>query len=151
MKTIIDLLINVVVNIFELLKRVVSWLFERFVEMNIFDKGIVLSTIPAFLAVVLPVARYYMFENYMYINNPMAVSMIGIVIIMFITFIFKGPITLLVRCSLNTVFFIFSLYVLIAHEISKAPYTVLPVYFLNLAVPVLFVIFSISSFLVYDN
>ena len=85
MRTLLSLLLDLCAGIFYTIKRLFLKLLEIFLEINILEKGIVLSTVLAFAAVVAPMARYKIFDMYFSINNPAAHYLIGIVLIMLVT------------------------------------------------------------------
>jgi len=124
---------------------------SRFIEANIFDKLIVILTIPAFFAVVMPVGRFYIFETWSYINNPLAVYLIGIAAVMAVTLYFKGIVPLVIRLSVSVIYLIAVIYIHFAGGISKGPYELTNGYFLNIILPPVYVIFSFLSYLYYGR
>lgn len=81
-----DIILDLLKSAFNLLKKIADWLLGRFFDLNIFDRLLVASTAVAFFAIVLPIARYYIFDTWFIINNPLAVYMIGIVMLVFGSF-----------------------------------------------------------------
>lgn len=119
----------------DLLQRV----YEKFLSLSVAEKVIFLNAVPAFFAVILPVARYTIFETWFYINNPLAVYMIGIVIIMFISLYFEGRVKFIVRLLLNGYYLFWVVYLPLAGELTKAnPHEITAGYYINIAVPVLY-------------
>ncbi len=149
MRHLLNLLADLVLWIFNTIKKILVIVFEKFLEINIFEKGIVINTFTAFVAVVLPVARYYIFEQYFYINNPVAHYLIGIVMIMLVTVYFPGLATMLVRIAVSLLYLADVIYLHSAHEISKAPYEITAGYYLNVAVPIIYIVLAAASGLVY--
>jgi hypothetical protein len=98
---------------------------------------------------VLPVARYYIFEQYFFINNPVAHYLIGIVIIMLVTVYFPGLVTMLGRIAVSLLYLADVIYLQAAHAISKAPYEITMGYYFNIAVPVMYIVLAAASGLVY--
>lgn len=121
--------------------------YSKFLELSFSEKIIFLNAVPAFFAVILPVAEYYIFETYFYYNNPLAVYMIGIVIIMWISLLFAGLPKLLVRVILNLYYLIWIIYLPLAGQLLKAdPYRLCIGYYFNIAVPVIYIAVSLYSY-----
>jgi hypothetical protein len=130
---------------------ILSWLADWFMSISMFEKLIVLCTIPAFFAVTEPVARFRIFEAYYSINNPFSVYMIGIVIVMFVTRAFRWQYNFAVRIGLNLYYLAWVVYIGAAREISKAPYETSSGYYLNLLVPLLFIALSSASYFLNEE
>jgi hypothetical protein len=149
MKALLNMIIDLFSWIFNLIKRVCVMLFEKFMEINIFEKGIVIGTILAFAAVVAPMAGYIIFDSYFTINNPIAHYMIGIAIVMLVTVYFPGFITMGARVLINLAYLTGVIYLQAAHEISKAPYDLAAGYYLNIVAPLVYVVLSLASGMLY--
>lgn len=143
-----DVLIFIVTGIITLAKNV----YGKFLDSNIFEKIIFINIIASFFAIILPVARYFIFQTYFYINNPLAVYMIGITLIMFITTYFRGLVKLSVRIVLNIYYSIWIVYLPLAGELTKAdPHELCTGYYLNIFVPAINIVCSLLSRLMYDE
>lgn len=149
----INLIINKVFEVFHflisLLKKLFSFLINHFTNLNVIEKIIIYMTIPTFFAVVLPMARYYIFESYMTINNPFAVYLIGIVIIMLIGQFISSIMATIIRCSATMAYFISLLYLHLTHEISKAPYEIMYGFYINILIIVLYFLLSVLSYILF--
>lgn len=151
---IVDLLVFAIVKIKEIVRALAAILMElldrgyrKFMEIGISEKLIVVTTIPAFLAVVLSVAQYYIFESYFYINNPLAVYMIGIVLVMLASVFFNGGVKCAVRVLVNGYYLGWIIYLPLAGELTKAnPYSLRVGYYMNIAVPILYIVASLYSY-----
>ncbi len=142
MQTLIDILKSLL-NFF---LRIVSALLDRFMELNLFEKINVINTPGAFLAIILPMADYYIFETWFMINNPLAVYMIGIVLVMFVTFAFHGKIKMGIRVALNLYYLFWVFYIHLSGTLSKAPYELKAGYYLNIAVPIIYMAASLLCY-----
>jgi hypothetical protein len=149
MKALLNMLIDLFALIFNLIKRVCTNIFEKFMEINVFEKGIVICTIVAFAAVVAPMARYVIFDSYFSINNPIAHYMIGIVLVMIATVYVHGFFSMIGRVLINVAYLIGVIYLQAAHEISKAPYELTAGYYLNIITPIIYIILAIASGILY--
>jgi hypothetical protein len=149
MKALLDMIVDLVAWVFNFIKRICVVIFEKFLEINIFEKGIVMCTVLSFAAVVAPMARYLIFDSYFTINNPIAHYMIGIVLVMLVTVYFPGMITMSARLLINCAYIIGVIYLQAAHEISKAPYELSAGYYLNIIAPLFYIILSLASGLFY--
>ena len=121
-------------------------LWEYFLDLNLFEKLIILTVIPAFLAVTLPVATYPIFETFFEINNPLGVHLLGLILAMFLTPFLPPLPGLLVRESLCALYLVASVYLHVTRTITHAPYTLASGYYINCLVPVLFMVFALLSF-----
>jgi len=151
-------IIDLIGYVLSKIKGVLLWLFETvgelasraygvFIELSVSEKLIVANTVTAFLAVILPVARYYIFETYFYINNPLAVYMIGIVAVMIVSIFFKGLWRLAVRVALNAYYLFWVIYLPLAGELTRAnPHSISIGYYVNIAAPVFYILASLYSF-----
>jgi hypothetical protein len=145
MKSLLNLIRDVVLWIINRIKHLLLIVFEKFLEINIFEKGIVIASILAFAAVVAPMARYMIFDMYFSINNPAAHYLIGIVLVMLGAVYFPGLVTMGIRIVLNLAYLIHVIYIQAAHEISKAPYELSAGYYLNIICPVIYIILALGS------
>ena len=143
-----DISLFIIDLIFDLIRRI----YLKFWDISFSEKVVFVNIIPAFFAIILPVARYYIFETYFYINNPLAVYLIGITLIMFVSIYFSGLIKLVVRLLLNSYYLFWVIYLPIVGDLTKAdPYEIHFGYYLNIAVPSIFIIFSSLSYLMFDD
>ena len=131
---------------FDFIRKILSGLLDKFQEINLFEKGVVLMVIPAFLAIVLPVAKHYLFEEYFYVNNPLAHYLIGIVIVMFAAIYFPVKWLFVAREILNALYLFGFIYLHQWQGIVKTSYALMPGYYFNLAVPALYMILSFLSY-----
>lgn len=142
-----DALVEVVQRITAFLVDVVRRLWEYYLDLSLPEKLIVLTVIPAFLAVTLPVATYPIFDTYFEINNPLGVHLLGLILAMFLTPFLPRLVCLLVRESLCSLYLAASLYLHITRTITHAPYSLATGYYINCLVPVLFMVFALFSYL----
>ena len=123
---------------------------EWFMDLSLLNKVIVINTLISFLAITLPIAKYYIFESWTGINNPVAVYLILIVIIMFATIFFHGPMVLALRVIANLWYLVAIIVISAAHAISHAPYVLSIGFFFNLIAPVIYIAASVLIFLEGD-
>jgi hypothetical protein len=145
MKALINLIIDLFAWIYNIIKKIIQALFEKFLSINLFEKGIVIATIIAFIAVVAPMAQYMIFDSSTGINNPDAHYLIGIVLVMLITIYFPGRVTTAARVGLNILYLVDVIYLYATHEISKAPYEITAGYYFNIMAPVIYIVFALGS------
>jgi len=141
-----DALVEIVQSITAFVMDIIGRLWNYFLDLNLFEKLIVLTILPAFLAVAFPVAKYPIFETYFEINNPLAVHLLGLMLAMFLTPFLPAVISLLVREILCVLYFSASLYIHLSGTLSHAPYSLAAGYYINCMVPVLFAVFALLSF-----
>mgnify|MGYP000903937375 FL=1 len=152
-----DMLLDITVYLLTLIKNLLLWVFnllfqigtslyEKFQEITLPEKVIFLNIIGAFFAVVLPMAKFYIFESYSYTNNPLAVYLIGIAMIMFASVYFRGFYVLVIRVALNAYYLAWVIYLPMADKITKAdPHTLTVGYYLNIIVPVVYILAALVS------
>ena len=150
-KSIIDILAGVARYLSELAMRLLGRLWDWFLSLNIFEKAVAVNMVAAFFAVVLPVAKYFIFETYFYINNHLAHYLIGIVLIMLITQRFPGKVPFIIRVVINAYYLFWIIYMHLTGDLSKAPYKITFGYYLNILVPLIFISASALSYRFYDN
>ena len=143
--------VDIVKRVLGFFIRIFEIFAEWFLEINFFEKLIVITAVPSFFAIILPVARYYIFETWFMINNPLAVYLIGIVFVMGVTIFFPGTLSLIIREFLNGLYLANVILMQVSHNISKAPYELSTGYYVNLAVPVIFMILGLLSYLVFNR
>jgi len=151
MKSLLNMVIGIVAWIFNFIRKLFQKLLDKFFEINLCEKGIVVGTVIAFAAVVAPMARYRIFDSYFTINNPIAHYMIGIALVMLVTVYFPGLIVMVIRVILNILYLINVIYLQAAHEISKAPYELTAGYYLNVVIPAVYVLLALGSFFLYGE
>jgi len=144
---IIDLLIDILSQIGKFIMNLLSWIYENFMDLSFFEKMITISFVPAFFAVILSVAKFHLFNTYYYINNPLAVYMIGIVFVMIATHFFPGTVSLAIRIISNAYYLFWVIYIHIGKGIAQTDYSLSPGYFVNLGVPILLIALSVFSYL----
>ncbi|HRZ25659.1 MAG TPA: hypothetical protein P5295_02535 [Spirochaetota bacterium] len=146
-----NLILDLLSRLYDLMKRMAEWAVDRFLRQNIFEKIVILLCIPGFIAVSVPVARYYIFESYFYINNPFAVYMIGVMIVMFAARYFTPLVCLTVREIVNMYYLAWLVYLHLSRELSRAPYELTSGYYLNIAVPAAFMAVSLLAFVFFRD
>jgi len=151
MNALIDFVINIITQIINIIRNIFEWLVNKFLETSIFEKAIVITHILAFLAVVLPVARYYIFAEYFKVNNPLAVYLIAVFFLMFITTFFPSFIKLIIREIINGYYLFWVIYVHLSQGIIKTPYELTAGYYMNIIVPIIYMILSILSYTFKDE
>lgn len=144
MDTLKELLYSIGTFCAGLIRRAIDW----FLGLDILNRIIVINTLTAFLAIVLPIAKYYIFESWFEINNPLAVYMIGIAAVMFATMFFSGMRWVLpVRIVINAWYLVSLIYLWATHGFSHAPYNISYGIVFNLAAPVIYGAVSVMIFL----
>ncbi|MDA3901127.1 MAG: hypothetical protein PF637_11490 [Spirochaetes bacterium] len=139
--------LDIVSYIAEIVIRFFSFLFNWFMDLVIWERLILINFVAAFFAVLLPVARFYILDFWYVVSNPLSINMIGLVFVMFATIFFPYLIILIARVTLNLLYIIHMLIIVLSGSITHAPdYLVTPGLFLNFVVPLLFILFSVLSF-----
>lgn len=139
---------SLLVFFLQIIIMVFSKLFEKFSEIDIPEKVIFLNTIPAFFAVILPVAsfRFNRLGFDWYVNNPLAVYMIGIVIFMFASLYVRWRFFLWIRIIINAYYLFWAIYIPLGPGFTPAqPHTICAGYYLNLAVPIVYIAASLPG------
>ncbi len=147
MQTVIDIF----KSISDLLLRAGETVIDRFLELNLFEKINVINTLGAFFAIILPMAHYYIFKTWFMINNPLAVYMIGIVLVIFVTVPFHGRMKMGVRVVLNLYYLFWVVYLHLSGNLSKAPYELKAGYSVNIAVPIIYAAASLLCYRFYES
>ncbi len=144
MDTLKDLLYSIGSFIGGLIRTAVEW----FQGLNLLNRIIVINTATAFLAIILPIGKYYIFESWFEINNPLAVYMIGIAFIMFATIFVSGMRWVFpLRIVINGWYFFALIYFWVTHTFSHAPYNISYGIIFNLAAPLVYGAVSLLIFM----
>lgn len=153
---IIEIIIDIALFVYEKLKELVLFvleliialmrkLYEKFDEVSVPEKAIFLNTGLAFLAVVLPVAVFRMpaLDITWYVNNPLAVYLVGIAIFMFASLYFNWKYTPVARVLLNAYYLFWVFYILLVEGLTRAqPHQVSFGYYMNIIVPIIYIVAS---------
>jgi len=151
LRFIIDLILDFLLQLYDLIKKFFLLLVDKFLDLHIFDKIIVINTIVAFFAIALPAGKYFIFETWFYINNPLAVYLIGIVAFMFLSMYYKHKFFFFTKTFLNLYYIAWVFYIMFSHSLSKAPYVLTKGYYLNIIAPLIFIGASVAGFFLYEN
>lgn len=136
----------------KLFEKTTKRILEKYLEAGLPEKIIFLNIILAFFAIILPVAKFKIFGNYTAVNNPLAVYMMGIVVLMFAVTYFNKLVRLLVRSLTNAYYLFWIIYLPLAGELTKAnPYSISVGYYFNIATPVIFIIAAVLDYFFGDN
>jgi len=155
---ILNKLLDIIFSLWEILKEllysIISFIIDKikvaidwFMEQNVYNKIIILNTVTSFFAITLPIARYYIFETWFFINNPVAVYLILITMIMLASIFFRGQLVLGIRVVLNAWYFIYIVYMWAFNSISKAPYLLSKGFVFNLIAPIVYIAVSVLLYL----
>ncbi|PKL17512.1 MAG: hypothetical protein CVV49_10680 [Spirochaetae bacterium HGW-Spirochaetae-5] len=131
--------------------KIIRIAVEWFTALSLLNKIIVLNTFTAFLAIILPIAKYYIFESWTDINNPIAVYLILIVMIMFASTFFHGQIIFALRIVTNLWYLISVIVLYATNSISHAPYVLSIGFLFNLIAPVIYIGASVMVYLSGEN
>jgi len=131
--------------------RMVRTAVDWFMGLSILNKVIVVNTFTAFLAIVLPIAKYFIFESWSDINNPIAVYLILIVLIMFGTIFFHGQLVLALRVVSNLWYMISVVVLYATNTISHAPYVLSIGFLFNLIAPAIYIGAAVMVYISGDN
>lgn len=124
----------------DILIRFMEYCISIFREIETQEKIIILLSIVSVIIPILPIARFYIFENWYYVNNPLAVYFIGIIILMVIASIIQKPWILIARLIIIVYYLIWLLYLLIGNLITRAkPYELAYGYYINIVVSIVFI------------
>jgi hypothetical protein len=146
-KRILNYILQFALEVLHLLfKALLDLLYKawyKFLSLEIPEKIIILNIIASLFAIVLPVARFYIFESFTDISNPAGVYLLGIIIVIFASFYLRGLLKLIIRTSINILYLLWMIYLYFANNLTKAnPYELCAGYYLNLIVPSVFIIAS---------
>jgi len=144
MDTLRDLLYSIGSFFAGIIRIAIDW----FLALDLLNRILVINTATAFLAIVLPIGKYYIFESWFEINNPLAVYMIGIAAVMFFTLFFSGMRWVFpLRIIICAWYFIALIYLWITHSFSHAPYNISYGIIFNIAAPLVYGAVSVLIFL----
>ncbi len=124
----------------DLLLRLFEYCIGIFRELEIHEKIIIVLSIVSVIIPILPIARFYIFESWYYINNPLAVYFIGIIIIMVIASVVQKPWILIARLIIIVYYLIWMIYLPAGNLITKAkPYELVYGYYINIVISIIYI------------
>lgn len=124
----------------DLLLRLYEYSIGIFRDLEIHEKIIIVLSIVSVVIPILPIARFYIFESWYYVNNPLAVYFIGIIIVMVISSVVQRPWILITRLIIIVYYLIWVLYLPFGNLITKAkPYELTFGYYINIVISLLYV------------
>ena len=147
METLKNLLYDIGSFLADKIRSAADW----FMELNIYNKIIIINTIICFFAITLPIAKYYIFETWFFINNPVAVYLIFITIFMFVSIFFHHKYIFGARVILNLWYFLYVIYMYAFNTISKAPYVLSKGFAFNLIAPIVYLTVSVLLYISGDE
>ncbi|MCX8124619.1 MAG: hypothetical protein N3F66_10730 [Spirochaetes bacterium] len=125
----------------DILLRVYEYCIGIYRELEVQEKIIIVLSIVSVVIPILPIARFYIFESWYYVNNPLAVYFIGIIIIMVIASVIQRPWLMIARLIVIVYYLFWMVYLPIGNLITKAkPYELAYGYYVNIIISVLYVI-----------
>ncbi|NLV68314.1 MAG: hypothetical protein GXY14_11650 [Spirochaetes bacterium] len=147
---------NILGEIFGLLKEILYTIgrfcagligraFGWFVDQSLTDKLIIGNTGVAFLAVVLPLVKYWMWDSWIGVNNPIGVYLIFISAIMFFTIIFRGRYVFALRIFVNTWYLLAFLVKWWTNSFCATAYFLSWGFLFNILAPVIFIALSLVA------
>jgi hypothetical protein len=151
-KTVKYVVLEIIRFLWKMLVALISKIRQKFLNASISEKIIYLNIIPAFFAIILPVARFHIFGNYFEVNNPLAIHLIAIIIVMFASSYLYELKRLLVRSLINAYYLFWVLFMFFTGTLTKArPYEISFGFYLNIAVPVIFISAALLAYFVYKE
>ncbi len=129
-----------------ILMRLLEYCVGIFRELEIQEKIIVVLSIVSVIIPILPIARFYIFESWFYVNNPLAVYFIGIIIIMVISTIVQQGWILIIRLIIIVYYLAWMIYLPAGNLITRAnPYELAYGYYINIVISVIYIGLCIFS------
>ncbi|NMB65402.1 MAG: hypothetical protein GYA16_11110 [Spirochaetes bacterium] len=133
----------------DILMRLIDYCIRIFRELEIQEKIIILLSIVSVIIPILPIARFYIFESWYYVNNPLAVYFIGIIILMVISTIVQKSWILITRLIIIIYYLAWMIYLPAGNLITRAkPYELAYGYYINIAISIVYIglcVFSLLS------
>ena len=147
MKTLLYILKNVI----KFVLKIISALWEYFLNLNPYEKIIIFLMLPAMAINSRPIASYSIFGGTNYVFNPSAVYMIAIVLIILGTYYIPAMYGSAIRIFLTLAYCISLIVMHAGSGIIKTPYSLTIWFFLNIIVVFAFAALSFLSFIKYER
>ncbi|MEW6525487.1 MAG: hypothetical protein WBK20_12870 [Spirochaetota bacterium] len=130
----------------DILMRLLEYCVGIFRELEIQEKIIILLSIVSVIIPILPIARFYIFESWYYVNNPLAVYFIGIIIIMVISTLVQKRWILITRLIVIVYYLMWMIYLPVGNLITRAKsYELAYGYYINIVISVVYIGLCIFS------
>ena len=145
---------NILSEIFGLIKEILYTIgrfcagligraFEWFMAQSFLDRLIIANIGTAFLAVVLPLVKYWMWDSWIGVNNPIGVYLIFISGIMFLTIIYRGRYVTVLRLVINAWYLLAFLVKWWTNSFCATSYLLTWGFLFNILAPVIFIALSL--------
>ncbi|MBN1499086.1 MAG: hypothetical protein JW982_02940 [Spirochaetes bacterium] len=146
---------NLILDVIQYIPRKLLSLFyfilDWFLGINLFEKLVVCNGLTAFFAVILPSAKYYIFESWFTVNNPMSVYMIVVAFYMFLSIFFHSKFRVISRVLLLIYFIGWTLYHHYADPFVKCEHILMTGYYLNYITAAAYLAASLLSFTIENR
>jgi heme A synthase len=144
-------LLYIVKNVIKFVFKIISILWEYFLNLNPYEKLIIFLMIPAMIINSQPIASYRIFGGTNYVFSPSAIYMIAIIIIILATYYIPAMYGSAIRIF-STLAYCISLIVMHAGAgIVKTKYSLTIWFFLNIGIALAFAALSLLSFVKYER
>ncbi len=147
----LDVIVDSIAKVVSYILQLINWLADLllrlyeysigiFRDLEIHEKIIIILSIVSVVIPILPIARFYIFESWHYVNNPLAVYFIGIIIIMILSSVVQRSWLLITRLIIIVYYLIWMIYLPLGNLITKAkPYDLTFGYYINIVISLLYV------------
>jgi|GEM_PF-346885 len=167
-----DALLELFWKLIDLIKTIALWFLNKFLEVSIIEKIIIFNAVFAVVALKMPAAQHYIFETWFPISSPYPEYLIGSLFFMtgaiyiqrmmlgsssinnaFLQQILYGPYSILIlNITLwlyNILIIVFTVWKHLGPGLVKTPYSILPGYYLGIAVPSIYLLLSLVNYLFF--
>ncbi len=147
-----DIILEAVIFIADKIYRAGYFIYDWFIFLVLFEKIIVINGFLAMFAVILPSAEFKIFDSVYQVNNPLSVYMIILAGAMFLSVFYRGLYGTIFRVVINLYYLFWIIYLPLFPGLTKAePYSLTFGYYLNVLVPLIYIVFSGLSYKLWSK
>ena len=146
-----ETLLYIIKSAIKFIFKIIAEFWERFLNLNPYEKVIIFLLLPAMLINTKPVASYNIFGGTNHVFNPAAIYMMVIVIIILATYYIPSMYGTAIRLFTTITYCITLLVMHFGSGIIKTPYTVTIWYYLNVTAVFVLAALSLLSFVKYER
>ncbi len=146
MTRIFDVLRELLLRLLTFLYKIAGIVMEWFWQLETAEKAIALNNLLCVVSITLPFAYFNIFDSRYFVNNPLSITSIVLVLVFFASLFLHNRWVSFVRIAFASYYLLLILFKLLTHSITKAePYSLYIGFYLAIVSGLLYIVFSVIS------
>ena len=146
-----ETLLYIIKQTLKFIFKIISELWEKFLNLNPYEKVIIFLMLPAMLINAQPVASYRIFGGVNHVFNPSAIYMLLILITILATYYIPAMYGSAIRIFAAIIYCLSLIVMHAGSGIIKTPYTTTIWFYMNILIVLTFATLSLLSFVKYER